>query len=136
VIQIGIHPAGEKPNNTSYAWPLRCQVRQPSAKSLLDQNWVLALRMKSWFPAIVRPNRHPRLPHSTSRNHLEAGRCGSTNQNLLTKVKTTWSLIDTGRATTLEPWNSHGPLPTLPFRVLHFPQIALPGHTNNMTLNL
>jgi hypothetical protein len=33
-------------------------------------------------------------------------------------------------ATTLEPQKSHGPLPILPFRVIHFPLIALPGHNN------
>jgi hypothetical protein len=32
--------------------------------------------------------------------------------------------------TTLEPQNSHDPLPTLLFRVIHFPLVALPGHTN------
>jgi hypothetical protein len=30
------------------------------------------------------------------------------------------------------PW----PLPTLPFRVLHFTLFALPDHTNNMNINL
>jgi hypothetical protein len=30
----------------------------------------------------------------------------------------------------LKPQNSHGPLPTLPFRVVHFPLFAPPGHTN------
>jgi hypothetical protein len=37
-----------------------------STKSLLSQNRVHAPRMKSCLPVIVRPDRHSRLPHSTS----------------------------------------------------------------------
>jgi hypothetical protein len=36
----------------------------------------------------------------------------------------------------LEPHNFHGPLPTLPVRVLHFPLFTPPGHTNNMSINI
>jgi hypothetical protein len=52
--------------NTSYTRPHGSHVRQPSVKSLLGQNQVSAPRMKSWLPAIVRPSRHPGLPHSPS----------------------------------------------------------------------
>jgi hypothetical protein len=52
--------------NASYMWPFRSHVRQPSAKSLLGRNRAPALRMKSWLPAIVRPDCHPGLPHSPS----------------------------------------------------------------------
>jgi hypothetical protein len=57
---------GENQTNTLYAWPLGSNVRQMFAKSLLSQNWAPAPRMKSWPPVIVRPDRHPRLPHSSS----------------------------------------------------------------------
>jgi hypothetical protein len=65
-IRIVIHYEGEEPDNTSYMWPLRSHVRQPSAKSLLGQIWVTAPEIKSWFLAIIQPGRHPGLPHSPS----------------------------------------------------------------------
>jgi hypothetical protein len=36
----------------------------------------------------------------------------------------------------LKPWHNHGPLPTLPVRVLQFPLFAPLSHTNNMNINL
>jgi hypothetical protein len=65
---------GKNLTNTSYAWPLGSHVRQPSTKSLLGRNRVSAPGMKSWFPAIVRPDYHPALPHSPSINQLKSGR--------------------------------------------------------------
>jgi hypothetical protein len=65
-IQIGVHPAGEKPDNTLHAWSHGLHVQQPSVKSLLGQNRLPAPGMKSWFSVIVRPDSHPELPHSPS----------------------------------------------------------------------
>jgi hypothetical protein len=45
---------GKNLTNTSYAWPHRSHVWQPSTKSLLSWNWAPASGKKS----------HPRLPHS------------------------------------------------------------------------
>jgi hypothetical protein len=44
--------------DTSYAWPLRSHVQQPSAKFLLSQNWAPAPGIKSWPPSDrpVRPS--------------------------------------------------------------------------------
>jgi hypothetical protein len=42
----------------------------------------------------------------------------------------TQTLINTGGGNTLEHQHFHDPLPTLPFRLLHFPLFAPPGHTN------
>jgi hypothetical protein len=67
VIRIGIHPIGvEEPDNMLYAWPLGSHIQQPSVKFLPDQNWAPAPGMKSWLSAIIRPDRHPGLPHSPS----------------------------------------------------------------------
>jgi hypothetical protein len=63
MIQISVHPTG---TNMPYVWPLRSHVQQPSKKSLLSQTWALALGMKFWPLAIIRPGRHPKLPHSPS----------------------------------------------------------------------
>jgi hypothetical protein len=68
-IQISVHPAGEEPDNMSYAQPLESHVRQPSTKSILGQNWALAPGMKYWFPAIVCSGHHPGLHHSSSKPH-------------------------------------------------------------------
>jgi hypothetical protein len=58
--------------NTSYAWPSRSHVRQSSAKFLVSQNWTHAPRMKYWLLAIIRPGRHPELPHSPSNKPLRS----------------------------------------------------------------
>jgi hypothetical protein len=41
-----------------------------------------------------------------------------------------WFLIDTDGATTLKSRNSHNPLPTIPFRMVHFSLFAMFDHTN------
>jgi hypothetical protein len=66
VIRIGVHPAGKEPDNTSYMWPHGSHIRQPFVNSLLGQNQVSVLGMKSWLSAIVWPDCHPGLPHSPS----------------------------------------------------------------------
>jgi hypothetical protein len=48
VNRISIHPTVKEPGNTSYVWPLRSHVRQPSVKSLLGQNRAPAPGLKSW----------------------------------------------------------------------------------------
>jgi hypothetical protein len=65
-IQIGVHPIGPKHENTLHAWSRGLHMQQPFARSLLDQNWASAPGMKSWFLAIIQPDRHPRLPHFPS----------------------------------------------------------------------
>jgi hypothetical protein len=102
-------------------------------------------------PSDARPGRQPRLPHSSSnkpppRREVRFDKvvtgllglsgpinltCGQYKSKLAIGAKMVQSLIDTGGATTLEPQNSHGPLPTLPFRVVHFPLVSPPGHNNN-----
>jgi hypothetical protein len=52
--------------NTSYACPLGSHVQQPYVKSLLSRNWAPFSGMKSWPPAIVRPDRRPGLLHALS----------------------------------------------------------------------
>jgi hypothetical protein len=137
--------------NTSYAWPHGSHIRQPSAKSLLSWNRGSAPGMKSWLSAIARPSRHPGLPHSPStkppRSRARTVRQSSywatrftgphktrhavsTNQSLSIGAKMTWSSVNTGGATTLEPWNSHDPLSTPSFQVIHFPLFAPLGHIN------
>jgi hypothetical protein len=66
IIRIGIHTVGEEPDQHVLRVAPRVSVQQPSTKSLLGRNQTPTLRMKSWLPAIVRPSRHPRLPHSPS----------------------------------------------------------------------
>jgi hypothetical protein len=127
--------------NTSYVWPHRSHVWQLSTKSLLSQNWGSAPRMKSWLPAIVRPGRHTRLPHSPSTKPPRS-RVGmirqssywatrftgphktryavSINQSLSIRAKMMWSL---------KPWNSHDPLPTLPSECSTFPYLPYPVTT-------
>jgi hypothetical protein len=75
MIQNGVPPVGEKSYNMSYARSQGIHVQQPSMKSLQGQNWAPASRMKSCFPAIVRPGLSYIVP---PKNHLGAGRCGST----------------------------------------------------------
>jgi hypothetical protein len=48
-IRINIHHAGEKPNNTTYAWSLGPYIRQPFAKSLRGRIQAPTPGMKSWF---------------------------------------------------------------------------------------
>jgi hypothetical protein len=57
---------GKNLTNTPYAWSLVFHIRQPSVRSLLSWNRVLAPGIKSSLPAIIRPGHHPRLPHSPS----------------------------------------------------------------------
>jgi hypothetical protein len=57
---------GKNLTNTSYACPLGSHVQQPYVKSLLSQNWAPFSGMKSWPPAIVRPDRRPGLLHALS----------------------------------------------------------------------
>jgi hypothetical protein len=57
---------GKNLTNTSYAWPLKSHVWQSSSKSLLSQNRASTPGMKSCLSTIVRPGRHPGLPHSPS----------------------------------------------------------------------
>jgi hypothetical protein len=65
-IQIGVHPAGEKLDNTLYVRPLGPHVQLLSTKPLLGQNWAPTPEMKSLFLAIVQLSHHPSLPHSPS----------------------------------------------------------------------
>jgi hypothetical protein len=51
---------------THHMCPHGSHVWQLSTKSLLSWNQASAPGMKSWLPAIVRPDRHPGLPHSPS----------------------------------------------------------------------
>jgi hypothetical protein len=107
---------GKNLTNTSYAWPLESHIRQSSMKSLLSQNQVSALGIMSWLLAIIRPGRHPRLPHSPSDKPPQSreGRfdkvvtgllglpgpinptCGQYKSSLAIGAKMTWSLINTG----------------------------------------
>jgi hypothetical protein len=47
-----------------------------------------------------------------------------------------WPLIDTGRATTLEPRNSRDPLPTLPSEWSTFPYLPCSVTTIYMNINI
>jgi hypothetical protein len=75
---MDVHPAGEEPDNTSYAWPLGSHVWQPSVKSLLSQNRALApgiinlCSQRSSSPVVILGCLI--LPPI---NHLKAGRYGS-----------------------------------------------------------
>jgi hypothetical protein len=66
MIQIGIYPTGEKPNQhiVRVAPRVSCMttVREVPTRSKSDP----APGMKSWLPVIVWPSRHPGLPHSPS----------------------------------------------------------------------
>jgi hypothetical protein len=59
---------GKNLTDTSYIWPPRSHVRQPSTKSLLSWIWDPGPGMKSWPPVIVRLGRHHGMPHSFSNN--------------------------------------------------------------------
>jgi hypothetical protein len=65
VIRIGVHTAEEEPNQ--HVMHLASRVsRTLTVREVLSQNWAPAPGMKSWLLAIVRPGRHPGLPHSPS----------------------------------------------------------------------
>jgi hypothetical protein len=64
VIQIGVHPTGEKTDNILHAGSCGLHVQQPSVKSLLAWNWAPAPEMKSWFPTM--PDSHSGLPRYLS----------------------------------------------------------------------
>jgi hypothetical protein len=119
-------------SNTPHAQPLGSHVRQPSMKSLLG---------------------HSRPPHSPSTKPPQSwegwfDKLVTKLLGLLGPIKPDMWLVQLkgcalgpkrrgsestqAGATTLEPWNSHGLLPTLPFRVLHFPRFPLPRHTNDL----
>jgi hypothetical protein len=96
--------------------------------------------MKSWLSAITQPDRRPGLYHSPSTKPPQSrevwldkvvtkllGLLGPTKPDMrLAQIKA----CPPAGATSLEPWNIHGPLPTLSFWVLHFPLFAPFGHTN------
>jgi hypothetical protein len=66
VIQIDVHPIGDKPDNTLHLRSRGLLEQQPSTKFLLGQNRAPAPGMKSWFPATFQPGHHLGLPHSPS----------------------------------------------------------------------
>jgi hypothetical protein len=134
VIWIGVHHAGEKPNNTLHARSRGLHVQQPFVKSLLCRNRAPAPGIKSWFSTIVRPSRHPILPHSRSielpwsrkvrfniivtkllglSDSIKVWHAINTILNLLIKVKTTRSLIDTDEGYHLWASDNYGqPFPS------------------------
>jgi hypothetical protein len=68
----------ENLTDMSYVWPPGSNVRQPLAKSLLSQNWVSTLEMKSWLTKMPGPTVILGCLILPTINRLEIERDGST----------------------------------------------------------
>jgi hypothetical protein len=66
VIQIGVYPAGEEPDQHVIRVAHRVSRTTTVCKVPTKSNLAPAPEMKYWPPAIVQPDRHPGLPHSPS----------------------------------------------------------------------
>jgi hypothetical protein len=66
MIQIGVHPTGEEPDQHIIRIASRVLCTTTICEVPTKLNLGPTPEMKSWPPAMVRPGRHPGLPHSPS----------------------------------------------------------------------